>query len=126
MTHNYDRYSNNNNKNNANTAYNKKSSSPYEIPFNEQDELIKLFPSTIKFSYERSTHKKVLSDLYVIIPKGKKYFAWFTHRNRQNVCIFMEVGAHHQITNMFYRNASFDDSLSYSTIFSLIELLKLL
>ena len=115
MTHNYDRYSNN--KNNANTTYNKKSSSPYEIPFNEQDELIKLFPSTIKFSYERSTHKKVLSDLYVIIPKGKKYFAWFTHRNRQNVCIFMEVGAHHQITNMFYRHVSFDDSLSYGTIF---------
>jgi hypothetical protein len=115
MTHNYDGYQNNKNK--TNVIYNKKTTSPYVIPFNEQDELIKLFPSTIKFSYERSTHKKVLSDLYVIIPKGKKYFAWFTHRNRQNVCIFMEVGAHHQITNMFYRHVSFDDSLSYGTIF---------
>jgi hypothetical protein len=115
MTSNYDRYSNN--KHNTTIVYNKKTISPYTIPFNEQDELIKLFPSTIKFSYERSTHKKVLSDLYVIIPKGKKYFAWFTHRNRQNVCIFMEVGSHHQIMNMFYRHVSFDDSLSYGTIF---------
>jgi len=109
MTHNYinrDVYRNN-----------KKVTSPYEISFDEQAELIKLFPSTIKFSYERSTHKKVLSDLYVIIPKGKKYFAWFTHRNRQNVCIFMEIGSHHQITNMFYRHVSFDESLSYGTIF---------
>ena len=115
MTHNHDGYQNN--KHTANVIYTKKTTSPYVVPFNEQDELIKLFPSTIKFSYERSTHKKVLSDLYVIIPKGKKYFAWFTHRNRQNVCIFMEVGAHHQITNMFYRHVSFDDSLSYGTIF---------
>lgn len=115
MTHNYDGYQNN--KHTANVIYTKKTTSPYVVPFNEQDELIKLFPSTIKFSYERSTHKKVLSDLYVIIPKGRKYFAWFTHRNRQNVCIFMEVGAHHQITNMFYRHVSFDDSLSYGTIF---------
>lgn len=115
MTHNYDGYQNN--KHTANVIYTKKTTSPYVVPFNEQDELIKLFPSTIKFSYERSTHKKVLSDLYVIIPKGKKYFAWFTHRNRQNVCIFMEVGAHHQITNMFYRHVSFDDLLSYGTIF---------
>jgi len=111
MTHNYERYSSNTSHINT-----RKLVSPYSISYNEQDELIKLFPSTIKFSYERSTHKKVLSDLYVIIPKGKKYFAWFTHRNRQNVCIFMEIGSHHQITNMFYRHVSFHDSLSYGTI----------
>jgi hypothetical protein len=79
---------------------------------------LRSFPTEIKFSYERSTHKKVLSDLYVIIPKGRKYFAWFTNRNRKNVCIFLEVGGqNHKITNMFYRHVSFDDSLSYGTIF---------
>ena len=92
--------------------------SQYTIPYDEQTEILRSFPPEIKFSYERSTHKKVLSDIYVIIPKGRKYFAWFTSRNRKNVCIFLEVGGHnHKITNMFYRHVSFDDSLSYGTIF---------
>jgi len=95
-----------------------RSSTPYNIPYDEQTEILRSFPTEIKFSYERSTHKKVLSDLYVIIPKGRKYFAWFTNRNRKNVCIFLEVGGqNHKITNMFYRHVSFDDSLSYGTIF---------
>ena len=92
--------------------------SSYEIPFDEQNEIVRTFPSDIKFSYEKGTHKKVLSDICVIIPKGRKYFAWFTHRNRKNVCIFLEVDGHnHKITNMFYRHVSFDDSLSFGTIF---------
>ena len=94
------------------------SSSQYTISYDEQTEILRSFPPEIKFSYERSTHKKVLSDIYVIIPKGRKYFAWFTSRNRKNVCIFLEVGGqNHKITNMFYRHVSFDDSLSYGTIF---------
>jgi hypothetical protein len=94
------------------------SSSQYTIPYDEQTEILRSFPPEIKFSYERSTHKKVLSDIYVIIPKGRKYFAWFTSRNRKNVCIFLEVGGqNHKITNMFYRHVSFHDSLSYGTIF---------
>ena len=55
--------------------YNKRESSELStLSFDEQNEILQNFPSTIKFSYEKSTHKKVLSDLYVIIPKGKKYF----------------------------------------------------
>ena len=97
-----------------------KSSSLYsknEISFDEQNEIVRNFPSTIKFSYEKSTHKKVLSDIFVIIPKGKKYFVWFTHRNRKNICIFLEIGYQNKITNVFYRHVSFDDILSYGTIF---------
>jgi hypothetical protein len=100
------------------------SSSKRELPdsstslsFDEQNEILRTFPSTVKFSYEKSTHKKVLSDVYVIIPKGKKYFAWFTHRNRKNICIFLEVGYQNKIMNIFYRHVSFDDVLSYGTIF---------
>ena len=59
---------------------------PFSLSFDEQNEILRSFPSNVKFSYEKSTHKKVLSDVYVIIPKGKKYFAWFTHRNRKNIC----------------------------------------
>jgi len=87
------------------------------LSFDEQNEILRNFPSTVKFSYEKSTHKKVLSDVYVIIPKGKKYFAWFTHRNRKNICIFLEVGYQNKIMNIFYRHVSFDDVLSYGTIF---------
>ena len=100
------------------------SSSKRELPdsstslsFDEQNEILRNFPSTVKFSYEKSTHKKVLSDVYVIIPKGKKYFVWFTHRNRKNICVFLEVGYQNKIMNMFYRHVSFDDVLSYGTIF---------
>ena len=87
------------------------------LSFDEQNEMLRNFPSTIKFSYEKSTHKKVLSDIYVIIPKGKKYFVWFTHRNRKNICIFLEIGYQNKIMNMFCRHVSFDDVLSYGTIF---------
>ena len=90
---------------------------PFSLSFDEQNEILRSFPSNVKFSYEKSTHKKVLSDVYVIIPKGKKYFAWFTHRNRKNICIFLEVGYQNKIMNIFYRHVSFDDVLSYGTIF---------
>ena len=84
----------------------------------EQEMLIKSFPHEIKFSYEKSTHKKVLSDLYVIIPKGRKYFVWFTHHDRKNICLFLEIcNRTHNILNIFYRYVSFQDVLSYGTIF---------
>lgn len=90
---------------------------PFSLSFDEQNEILRSFPSNVKFSYEKSTHKKVLSDVYVIIPKGKKYFVWFTHRNRKNICVFLEVGYQNKILNIFYRHVSFDDVLSYGTIF---------
>jgi hypothetical protein len=93
------------------------SSLPSSLSFDEQNDILKSFPSTIKFSYEKKTHKKVLSDLYVIIPKGKKYFVWVTHRNRKNICFFLEIGYQNKIMNIFYRHVSFDDILSYGTIF---------
>ena len=88
------------------------------LSHHEQEMLIKSFPHEIKFSYEKSTHKKVLSDLYVIIPKGKKYFVWFTHHDRKNICLFLEIcNRTHNILNIFYRYVSFQDVLSYGTIF---------
>ena len=84
----------------------------------EQEILIKSFPPEIKFSYEKSTHKKVLSDVYVIIPKGRKYFVWFTHHDRKNICLFLEIcNRTHNILNIFFRHVSFHDVLSYGTIF---------
>lgn len=88
------------------------------LSHHEQEMLIKSFPHEIKFSYEKGTHKKVLSDLYVIIPKGRKYFVWFTHHDRKNICLFLEIcNRTHNILNIFYRHVSFQDVLSYGTIF---------
>jgi len=96
-------------------AYNSQNSG---LSHNEQEMLIKSFPHEIKFSYEKSTHKKVLSDLYVIIPKGRKYFVWFTHHDRKNICLFLEIcNRTHNILNIFFRYVSFHDVLSYGTIF---------
>ena len=96
-------------------AHNSQNSS---LSHHEQEMLIKSFPHEIKFSYEKSTHKKVLSDLYVIIPKGRKYFVWFTHHDRKNICLFLEIcNRTHNILNIFYRYVSFHDVLSYGTIF---------
>jgi len=87
------------------------------LSHHEQEMLIKSFPHEIKFSYEKSTHKKVLSDIYVIIPKGRKYFVWFTHHDRKNICLFLEIcNRTHNILNIFLRYVSFHDTLSYGTI----------
>jgi hypothetical protein len=106
------------NMRNAHSAYSTHSAHNTGLSHLEQEMLIKSFPNEIKFSYEKSTHKKVLSDLYVIIPKGRKYFVWFTHHNRKNICLFLEIcNRTHNILNVFYRYVSFHDTLSYGTIF---------
>jgi len=116
--HTSDNYNHSNKYNtNMNTTNKRDFMDKSMLSFDEQNEILENFPSNIKFSYEKSTHKKVLSDIYVIIPKGKKYFVWFTHRNRKNICIFLEIGYQNKIMNIFYRHVSFDDVLSYGTIF---------
>ena len=43
----------------------------------EQNRILKDFPN-IELSYEKNIHKKVpSSNIYLTIPKGKKYFVWF-------------------------------------------------
>ena len=38
------------------------------------DQILEDFPN-FELSYEKKLHKKVQSDIYLTIPKGKKYFA---------------------------------------------------
>ena len=60
------------------------------LNYKQQQTLLSYFPS-IELSYIKNIHKKVYSDVYLIIPKGYKYFAWFKCWNRQNICIVMQV-----------------------------------
>lgn len=80
----------------------------------EKKEILEGLPD-IKFSYEQTTHKTISADLYFIIPKGKKYIAWFTHYNRKNICLLLELGYKKKVINIFCKYVSFDDSLCYGT-----------
>ena len=75
------------------------------------------FPN-IKLSYENISHKKVYnSDMILLIPEGKKCFAWFTYINDKPICLIMELGQHKNIVDIKYVNACFSNELSYGTIF---------
>ena len=53
-------------------------------------EILKDFPN-LELSYEKKLHKKVQSDIYLTIPKGKKYFAWFKLHKNIPICFFLEI-----------------------------------
>jgi hypothetical protein len=74
------------------------------------------FPN-IKLSYENITHKKVYnSDMILVIPEGKKCFAWFTYINDKPTCLIMELAGDKNIVDIKHVNACFSNELSYGTI----------
>lgn len=79
----------------------------------------KRFPK-IKLFYEKNTHKKVHADYYVAVPYGKKYFAWFTYGEHENICILIEVrverDGNFSIVSTQVRPVSFHNSLAMNTI----------
>ena len=78
----------------------------------ELSSLLKDFPN-IELSYEKNIHKTVpSSNIYLTIPKGKKYFAWFRNWKKYNICFFMELDNHRKnIQTIFIKNACFDPIL---------------
>ena len=90
----------------------------------EQEQLLKGFPK-LELSYEKKIHKKVQTDIYLTIPKGKKYFAWFRRFKKNNICILMNIDRRrNSIENIFINVCSFDKILCsgkgtilYGTIF---------
>jgi hypothetical protein len=77
------------------------------------------FPK-IKLFYEKNTHKKVQTDYYMAVPYGKKYFAWFTYYNNENVCIFIEIkvekDGNYKVISSMIRPVAFHNTLSLGTI----------
>ena len=58
---------------------------------NDLSYIMRDFPS-VKLSYVKNIHKKVSSaNVFLAIPKGAKYFAWFRNFKKYSVCIFLEV-----------------------------------
>ena len=77
------------------------------------------FPK-VKLFYEKNAHKKVTADYYVAIPYGKKYFAWFTHHNNENVCVLVEIKVEKdglfKVLTSSVRPVAFKSSLSLGTL----------
>ena len=92
--------------------------------YKELNNVINDFPH-IKLSYVKNIYKKVYSaNLYYIIPKGRKYFAWFRYFKNKEVCIFLEINRDRSIKNISIKNCCFKNDLCigkgtilYGTIF---------
>jgi len=84
---------------------------------NDQRNLLKRFPK-FELSYEQQIHKKVYNktDIFVSVPHGTKYFAWFTYYHNNNACIIIELHHNKKIKNMQICTACFSDTLSLGTI----------
>ena len=82
----------------------------------DKQNILSEFPN-VKLSYENITHKKVYnSDMILIIPDGKKCFAWFTYINERPSCLIMELAGDKNIIDIKHVNACFSNELSYGTI----------
>jgi len=79
-------------------------------------QLLKGFPN-IELSYEKNIHKKVpSSNIYLTIPKGRKYFAWFKHWKKYSVCFFLELDKYkNNIQTIFIKNTCFNELLCSGT-----------
>lgn len=81
----------------------------------DKQTIMNRFPD-IELSYDNILHKKVLANLYTLIPSGKKCLIWFTYIKNKNVCLLLELNKCNNIVNLHYQTYCFDSELSYNTI----------
>lgn len=93
-----------------------------QLTFQQKNTIITNFQK-LKLSYD-NLHKKVCgiprsymndsSDLYILIPKGVKYYVWFTSIEDKKVCVF--INSFLPKKNVFISPISFDKHLSLNTV----------
>lgn len=81
----------------------------------EKNRLIERLPE-MELSYDTILHRKVHSDVFVIVPKGKKTLLWFTYWNAQNVCFALTLNERGNIVDVANYPVCFDKELSLSTL----------
>ena len=85
---------------------------------NEQTKILKRFPK-FELSYDKQIHKKVYTnyDIFMAIPFGTKYYAWFTYYQEKYVCMLLELYSNKKVKKIFIKPACFDEALCDGTIF---------
>lgn len=87
------------------------------LNYHEQQTVLSRFPK-FELSYEKISHKKV-SDSYTLaiaIPRGKKYFVWFSFHLERNVCFMLETNKDKKIINVRIVENKFNKELSLGTV----------
>lgn len=85
------------------------------LQYDEKIDVLRKFPK-IELSYEKTIHKKVhSSNLYITIPKGPKYFAWFQYFKNCQVCFFLKLYKRKKIEDIIIRTCCFHPSLCFGT-----------
>ena len=83
------------------------------LQYNEKKDILQKFPN-IELSYEKTIHKKVhSSNVYITIPKGPKYFAWFQSFKKHQVCFFLKLYKRRKIEDIIIRTCCFHPSLCF-------------
>jgi len=77
--------------------------------------IINKFPK-IELFYDKILHRKIQSDVYVLIPHGIRVFAWFTYFNSTNLCVILHLDKFNNIVKLEEVVLSYDKKLSYGTI----------
>ena len=87
-----------------------------KLGHNDKNNLLRRLPN-LKLSYE-NIHKKVFSEMYFLIPKGKKHLVWFTYFQDKKVCVFVEInpGTQKSIADMFVIPQIFEKKMVLGTI----------
>jgi hypothetical protein len=57
---------------------------------NRYKSILYRFPK-LELPYEHITHKIVHGDMYIAIPKGRKYFAWYTYYKNKNTLFLINI-----------------------------------
>tara|TARA_B110000046_G_scaffold42882_1_gene47659 strand:+ start:1245 stop:2207 length:963 start_codon:yes stop_codon:yes gene_type:complete len=65
------------------------------VSHNDAQQILRNFPE-IKLSYVKNLHKKVIrtANIYIAIPKGKKYFVWFRTYKMKPHCFILEIDSY--------------------------------
>lgn len=74
------------------------------------------FPTNIELSFGKCLQRKVQSDLYMVIPRGKKCALWFTYYEKGNACIQVDIDGTRKASNFHLKNVCFKDELAWGTI----------
>lgn len=101
-----------------------------ELSYKNKVSILNKLPH-LEFSYAKISHKKIQhnkNNIFITIPKGNKYFAWFYNNNNKNMCYILSIDnkQRYSINNIKIYNIPFNNILTinkgtilYGTMFNM-------